>query len=60
MSLLGTHHKKTYWKKGSSRGPLYRLCSFLYILDMKGFIREIDEERMHRKAVFYICTKQFK
>ncbi|AEN89597.1 hypothetical protein BMWSH_2715 [Priestia megaterium WSH-002] len=34
--------------------------SFLYILDMKGFIREIDEERMHKKAVFYTSAKQFK
>jgi len=27
---------------------------------MKGFIREIDEERMNKKAIFYSSAKQFK
>jgi len=44
----------------SSRGPLYRLYSFLYTLDMKGFLRGIDKERMYNKAVFYTYAIPYK
>ncbi|MBA9042655.1 hypothetical protein HNP21_005792 [Bacillus aryabhattai] len=43
--------------KDSLRGPLYRLYSFLYTLDMKGFLRGIDKERMYKKAVFYTYAR---
>lgn len=62
MSLSGTHAKREpLVSKDSSRGPLYRLYSFLYILDMKGFLRGIDKERMYKKTVFYTyaCTEKY-
>lgn len=39
--------------KGFRKGFYYELCSLLYIFDMKGFLRGIGKERMHKKAVFY-------
>ncbi|PGO53777.1 hypothetical protein CN981_21570 [Priestia megaterium] len=61
MSLSGRHAKKeSLGDKDSSRGPLYRLYSFLYILDMKGFLRGINKERRYKKAVFYTYASPFK
>lgn len=43
IPLSGTHTKREpLVGKGSSRGTLHELCSFLYILDVKGFRRRIS------------------
>jgi len=54
MSLSGTHTKRNSLSpKEFKRDYYYELCSFLYILDIKGFLRGIDKERMYKKAAFY-------
>ncbi|GAB1787192.1 hypothetical protein PMEGAPL128_63070 [Priestia megaterium] len=54
MSLLGTHQKKNpLGDKGFKTATFYRVCSFLYILDMTGFSLQVVGEMMHKKHTFY-------
>jgi len=54
MSLCGTHSKnESLIHKGSFAFRIYRLCRFLSILEIKGFLRGRGKERMHKKAAFY-------
>jgi hypothetical protein len=49
MSLKGSKKaKEPLQEKGSLVGAFNRICNFLYILDMKGLLRGIGKERMHK------------
>ncbi|PEI53899.1 hypothetical protein CN635_20755, partial [Priestia aryabhattai] len=54
ITLSGRHQKREpLVGKGSSRGTLHELCSFLYILDTSAFYLEVNKSRMYKKRIFY-------
>jgi len=55
----------TFWVQFSHKGfktaTFYRVCSFLYILDMTTFTRYPNGRRMYKKCTFYtyVCTVKY-
>jgi hypothetical protein len=54
IPLSGTQPKKEPLSdKGSKTATFTAICSFLYILNLKGFYQKIRVNGMHKKRMFY-------
>jgi len=60
-ALSGTHIKKEPLSlNGSAKGSFYGVCSFLYILDLTGFSKQLKETNMNKKRTFYSYASPLK